>query len=280
MNPGPFPQRPGGEPRSSYREFAPSPALRGRLVCTWVQIVGDGACHHRHRVLPDGCADLVWIGEAPAVVAGPATRWVDRLLPPRTTIVGVRLHPGWVPEGLGLPASELLDREASLGDIWGRAAGDPTDRARDRALPESKLAAIEEALRARWAVAGAGDRLVSFAVGWLTSRPSGRVQALAAELGVSARHLQRRFGSAVGYGPKTFQRIVRFQRLLELGMRRSGPASLGAAALTAGYSDQAHMNREVVELAGRTPGATLGRTDGTLRLFEASGSGAAGSSPR
>ncbi len=273
-------QRPGGEPRSTYREFAPSPALRGWLVCTWAQIVGDGACDHRHRVLPDGCADLVWIGDAPPVVAGPATRWVDLSLPSRTAIVGVRLRPGLIPEGLGLPASELCDREVSLGDIWGRAAGDLTDRVAYGAAPDSKLAAIEEGLRARWGAPGAGDRLVSFAVGWLTSRPSGRVQALAAELGVTARHLQRRFGAAVGYGPKTFQRIVRFQRLLELGMQRSDQVRLGAIALAAGYSDQAHMNREVAELAGRTPGATLGRTDGTLRLFDPFDGGAAGSSPR
>jgi AraC-like DNA-binding protein len=231
-------------------------------------------------VLPDGCADLVWIGDAPAVVAGPATRWVDRPLPPRTTIVGVRLRPGWVPEGLGVPASELLDREGSLGDIWGRANDDLTERVADLAAPESKLAAIEEGLRARWAAADMGDPLVSFAVGWLTSRPSGVVHALAAELGVSARHLQRRFGAAVGFGPKTFQRIVRFQRLLEIGMRRSDSVPFGAIALDAGYSDQAHMNREVAELAGRTPGATLGRTDSTLRLYDPFKTGAADSSPR
>jgi AraC-like DNA-binding protein len=262
------PEHPGAEPRSSYRELDPPAALRGRLVCTWIQVVDAGACDHRHRVLPDGCADLVWIGEAPPVIAGPATRWVDVRLAPRTTIVGVRLRPGGIPDGLGVPATELLDREVTLRDVWGRAADDLSDRAADQTAPESKLAVIEEALRFRWAAPGAGDPLVSFAVAWLTSRPSGRVQALADELGVSARHLQRRFAAAVGYGPKTFQRVLRFQRLLRIGMRRSRPAPLGALALQAGYADQAHMSREVSELAGRTPGATLGRTDSTLRLYD------------
>ena len=75
---------------------------------------------------------------------------------------------------------------------------------------------------------------------------------VAAGVDLSERQLRRRFTVAVGYGPKTFARIVRFQRALAQ-IRRGD--EFAATAAEAGYADQAHMTREVVELAGRTPAA-------------------------
>jgi hypothetical protein len=96
-----------GVPTSTYREFPPPQALAAHVLCVWSQVIGGGATVYRHRVLPDGCADLVWIGEAPAVVAGPATGPVIVPLAPRTIVVGVRLRPGAAPGVLGPAASEL-----------------------------------------------------------------------------------------------------------------------------------------------------------------------------
>ena len=76
---------------------------------------------------------------------------------------------------------------------------------------------------------------------------------LARELGVSERHLRRRATAELGYGPKTFARIVRFQRALAL-LRAGQPAGRRWRP-TAGYADQPHLTREVTALAGRTPGA-------------------------
>ncbi len=55
--------------RSDYHEVATPGPLAVSLVCTWAQTVGPQA----QRVLPDGCADILWIGEAAPVIVGPAT---------------------------------------------------------------------------------------------------------------------------------------------------------------------------------------------------------------
>ncbi len=47
-------------------------------------------------------------------------------------------------------------------------------------------------------------------------------------LGVSERQLRRRFEDAVGYGPKTLARVLRFQRFLALA---SGGGELARLAL-------------------------------------------------
>ena len=82
------------------------------------------------------------------------------------------------------------------------------------------------------------------------AQPGARVADLAVALGLSERQLRRRFLDAVGYGPKTLGRVLRFQRFLQL----SGESvDLARVALDAGYSDQAHLTPEARRLSGRTP---------------------------
>jgi transcriptional regulator GlxA family with amidase domain len=94
-----------------------------------------------------------------------------------------------------------------------------------------------------------------------------RIEGVAKSIGVSGRHLHRSFMASVGCGPKLFQRILRFQRLLTLAKADSS-APLGHVALSAGYADQAHMTRDVGEFAGVTPSALLGKVVSALALSE------------
>jgi AraC-like DNA-binding protein len=82
------------------------------------------------------------------------------------------------------------------------------------------------------------------------------VRSISRELGISERQLRRRFHAAVGYGPMTLARVLRFQRMLGLAReRRRG--NLGHLALEAGYADQAHMTSECTRLAGMPPARLL-----------------------
>jgi AraC-like DNA-binding protein len=74
---------------------------------------------------------------------------------------------------------------------------------------------------------------------------------VAARVYLSERQLQRRFVERVGYGPKVFQRVARFQRAAR--RLRSDGAGLAGAAAWAGYADQAHLTRESRRLSGLTP---------------------------
>ena len=257
-----------GVPRSSYRELRPAPVLAKHVLCLWAQAIGDGRRARPHRVLPDGCIDIVWIGAAPPVVAGPATRTVIVDLPPRTIVVGVRFHPGMAPSLLGLPAVELLDREVPLGQIWGPRADELSARVGAEAKVARKLAIAEAMLAARAVDARAGDPLVAAAVGWLARHPGGPVERLSALLEIGSRQLRRRFRASVGYGPKTLQRVLRLQRVLTLAGGGAGSQRLAALAADAGYADQAHMTRELGALTGRVPSALLANPGSTLAMSD------------
>ena len=223
----------------AYRELAPPPELAHVVRCLWTRTGrGDATL-----VLPDACLDVI-VGGGRAFVAGPDTRPVEARTARDAVLAGVRFRPGAAAAALGVPSDELRDRRVDLADLWGPAAA--------RALEEhDDPAALAAALAPRLREA-APDAEVRAAAGLLARAPATPVPALASAVGLGERQLRRRFTAAVGYGPKTLARIVRFR--VALGRVRAGE-SLAAAALAAGYADQAHMTRELVALGGRTPGA-------------------------
>lgn len=80
------------------------------------------------------------------------------------------------------------------------------------------------------------------------------VAATADALGLGVRQLHRRSLVAFGYGPKTLARVLRLRRALALTGDRVPFADIAARA---GYADQAHLARDVRELAGMPLGELL-----------------------
>ncbi|UCM91831.1 helix-turn-helix transcriptional regulator [Streptomyces marincola] len=215
--------------------------------------LGDGAVvwHSRAdatssgRVLPDGCMDLLW-RDGELSVAGPDTRAHVWTVTDGQRCTGLRLAPGAGPLVLGVPADQLTDRRVPLGALWGDArARELAERLAAAPRPGEALEALaEERLLRAGPPAGEGAwrRAVVEATG------AGRgVAETAWRLGLSERQLRRRSRAAFGYGPKTLARVLRMQRALALA--REGTPLVATAAL-AGYADQAHLAREVRELAG------------------------------
>jgi AraC-like DNA-binding protein len=239
------------QPHNVYREFPPF-ALAGPLACLWTRTVGD-ADSALSRVLPNGCVDLVWFGGAELVVAGPDTQPVLSQLPAGAEIIGARLRPGLTLPALGVPADELLDLRVLLRDIWGAEARRLVDQLCDAPTLAERFAALAAALAARHADAGAVDADVQAIIARIAQRPNQRIAERGPELRISQRQLRRRFIAAVGYGPKTFARVMRFQALLAHAQQPSSRLDLASLAAEAGYADQAHLTREVRRLAGSTP---------------------------
>jgi AraC-like DNA-binding protein len=257
---------PGGQ---SYVECPPEPALAGLVSSVWIQQVGPQARPYAHRNIPNGSVEVVCaVGGLPRVL-GPLTRPLVELLAPGTMIVGVRFFPGTAPAVLGLPASELVDLELVADAVWGRRAAVMLGEsvAGTGSAPDA-LAELQRHLVSRCASAVAPDQLVLAAVQQLRWRAED-VRGLTLSLGISERHLRRRCAAAVGYGPKTLHRMLRFQRFLALTQqtiaqgRAPTDDGLSTLAAEAGYADQPHLTRECVIMTGVTPRTLLTETERT-----------------
>ena len=234
-----------------YRTVPPPPALRPFVECLWVHAVDSPApAEDDGRILPDGRMDLVWVRGLGALVAGPQSRATARPQGAPFLAFGARFHPGAAPGLLRLPASELLDEHVPLA-----AADAPLARRIEAAVEgagddRAALAALGRELLRCLDGADAPDPEVRAAVS-LLGRPRASVAEVARRVHLSERQLERRFAEAVGYGPKTLERVLRFQRAVRAVRACRDPA--GAAAV-AGYADQSHLARETRRLAGLSPG--------------------------
>jgi AraC-like DNA-binding protein len=235
-----------------YAEWRAPVALRGPVACLWASVAPDGA--GRGPVLPDACSDLIWEQGVGAYVAGPDTGPVSMAeTGPGTVFVGVRFRPAAGGQVLGLPLSALRDLRVPLADL--RADG-----ARSLSASLTPAAAAARILDVTGALIAesAGDPAISEAASLLRD-PAARTEDIAERLGLSERQFRRRSHAAIGYGPKTLQRILRFQRFVRLLDAADKPPDLAALAAVAGYADQSHLTRECAALSGLSP-ATLART--------------------
>jgi AraC-like DNA-binding protein len=219
-----------------YRELAPPPAWRSTLSCLWLRETGDG--EPPVRVLPDAGIDVIWRRGGGVFVAGPDTSAKVTRLAPGTVLAGARFRPGAAGAALGIPMAELLDLRVDAAEL--DAVPDLDGELEPAEALRALLAAIPPV--------GADDAVLA------AGRHGGGLARAARDVGLSERQLRRRSLDAIGYGPKTLERVLRFQRFVRTA-DAAPERSLADLAFEAGYADQAHLTRECTRLAGLPPAA-------------------------
>lgn len=206
-------------------------------------------------VASDGTIDLQWVDHA-FRVAGPDSEAVTENLPAGALVIGFRFRPAAASSWLGIGLNEITNQRLDLEALWGaRAQRCALDVAGGRNIDRLVLSlqtvvgrmmprfeSVERKMQGAYRLVEAGAPSRAPLVPWLC-----RV------LGMSERTLHRRFEESFGYGPKTLDRILRYQRYLHLA--KASSESTAVLALEAGYSDQAHLVRESRRLTGKTPRA-------------------------
>jgi AraC-like DNA-binding protein len=227
-----------------YAEIQPTPALRPWVECFWTKRAENSAATDVHRVLPDGCADLLFdLSDGDGAVIGTMTRPVLVPVDDTTEYLGVRFRPGCAAAFLRLPLSEITDARVPLADVWKNWNG----RIDVPSLEAELLRRLDPDC----------DRRVLAAVARLVQSAGAlRIDDLANEIGISRQHLARQFLQQVGVTPKTLGRVLRFRRVVE-SLERSPEVDWADAALQHGYYDQSHLISDFRELAGTTPSTFL-----------------------
>lgn len=183
----------------------------------------------RAPVYPDGCRDVL-IVRAPGAREKIVLTELD--LRPRvaelaagTEITGYRLRPG-----ANIRPTVLAEIERDCG--------------RAEEMLGNELAAREGA-------GGPGEEILLALV-----EPGASVKSVAADLGVSKRTLQRQVRVLGLPAPDYWRLLARARRAA--GLLKSGQ-SLTEIAYASGYSDQAHLSREMRRWFGQTPSALQAR---------------------
>ncbi|MEU3271397.1 helix-turn-helix domain-containing protein [Saccharomonospora sp. NPDC006951] len=233
----------------SRREFASSAVLVNLTFgdpITVVRAQGDGAGTYRE-----------------SLVTGPRDTSAETLIGGRQHGVQLALSPLDAYSITGTPIRLLSNNFLDVTTLFGRPGSELIERLAEQPSWAERFRLLDEALTNLRNKGPRPDPVVASA--WRAlARTSGavRVATLACELGVSRRHLVRRFTEQAGLPPKTVARIMRFERAITL-LHKGEPATFARIAAEAGYSDQAHLSREIKAFTEGTPSQFAGNRTGS-----------------
>jgi AraC-like DNA-binding protein len=260
---GPDSDRQASPPGSASR--APdAPALRDWVHSIWTY-TSDPADFHYERVMPTARSQLLlnlfeselrhWdepgrpghqVG--PVGLQGALTRSVLIDSDQKRAVCGVSFRSGGAAAFHDVPAARFTNTIIDAADFWGDGALELHSKLCALDDPADRMNGIEDFLMERLRERPAEDRLVRAVSDALVA---GRTVAdVQNEAGLSRRGLHDLFERRVGVRPKLFVRLERFSAALEEAPHRK---SWGDLAATTGFSDQAHLSREFVALAGAPP---------------------------
>ena len=258
------------EPGGLECAFAQVPTQLARHVHSWVGYSERTAGVFRRRELPistivviiefgpslrvyESGSETRWARYEGGFVAGLAERFTLTEHAGHQAGIELRLTPFGARAIFGLPLSALAGTVVQLRDLLPPGQRSLSDRLASCRDWHARFAIVQALLAERigngriacpktqWALAQ-----IHAAEGQLA------VATLAQQLGCSRKHLATLFHDGVGFTPKAYAGVVRFERLVA-HVKLGGKPGWAAAAARFGYADQAHLTREVKRYSGLTP---------------------------
>ena len=253
-----------------YVERIPASPLNKFVRSLWYTSAPQ-VSHGRERVLPTGRTQVILNlardflldcpqGQRgrpmpPSAVVGARSIYEIVDTSDMADLIGIVFHPG----GFAPLASDAADlfsnRSMPLEEAWGTPARTLRDRLRELSTPQAKLNCLEQFLVnyfapqiARFRPERRGE--VDFALSRFGRFPSvGSVRETARQIGWSERRFSQVFREQVGFTPKVWCRIQRFQRAVRQ-LHAGVDIRWAELALDCGYYDQSHFANEFRAFSG------------------------------
>lgn len=210
------------------------------------------------RIVPDGCIDLFFEfnnGHMQGYVCGTRLSFSCDAPTGRNEVFGIRFMPGIQPGLLHVTMRELLDQKLPIESVlngdssWLKDLEHETDfYQRIRVFIEAYTKAEKHKTRPF----GKKELIRSVKQMVYCSDGKMKVTEMQEKTGYSERYINKVFLEEMGFSPKTFCKIIQFQRALEF-LNYGTPDKMTDAAVELGYYDQSQFIRDFTRYAGITP---------------------------
>ncbi|MCP3027760.1 helix-turn-helix transcriptional regulator [Halobacillus sp. A5] len=244
-----------------YKEHRPNNTLSPYAACYWSLDYYASNQQQTHRVLPDGCVDIIFDLTAPslskgAFVTGLMTRFEALTFSSNQHFLGIRLFSNHARCFIKYPVLEFQQERVNLEDIWGEDALRFTEEIQEAQGTKERIEKVEIKLTQLLKDMDnpSGSELLQTSMQYIYSgNGMNSIQSLANQLSYSERNIRRTFQRELGISPKEFSRVIRFQSLLK-ELHLTHHPNLTNIALKYGYYDQAHFINEFKQFYGLVPG--------------------------
>lgn len=253
-----------------YLEHRPDPPLGRFVQALWYTRAGQ-LDHRRDRILPTGRSQLVISlsrdflldcpeGQpdqctAPALLVGQRSVYEIVDTSDLADLIGVVFAPAALPVFTSDRADLFSNRSVVLEQLWGGQAHMLRDALREASSPQQKLQTLEHFLLVNFQQRMEHRRFsahpaVEFALRRFGQAPVvATVSSMAKETGWSERRFSQVFREQVGFRPKAWCRIQRFQRAMRQ-MQACLEIPWAELAVECGFYDQAHLANEFRAFSG------------------------------
>lgn len=231
--------------------------------------------HKREKLLPDGAIELIFdldtrpkkifADETPtaairsckkAWISGERTRFIV-IGTENSCMIGIRFKPGGAYPFFRFPISELNESVIELDLIWGSLVDEIREQLLELNTPDERILRLEAFLLAQVHRSLEPNRMISFAINQLQHSPQFlAIRDLAGTIGITQKHLITQFQRMVGLRPKSFARVCKFQKVVNL-IEQTNRIEWSAIAYECGYYDQAHFIKEFHSFSGLNPSVYL-----------------------
>lgn len=151
------------------------------------------------------------------------------------------------------PMNEIADSVVDADLVWGTDFGSLRERLLATKDIDQRFRIVEDFLIREFQSQMAINPCVAYAIGKMTERPDAiSIARMNAKIGYSQKHFTEMFRRQVGVTPKSYLKIMRFQKAVRT-IDASDNIDWGQVSLECGFYDQSHFINDFKHFAGFTP---------------------------
>ncbi|MBW7452904.1 DUF6597 domain-containing transcriptional factor [Paenibacillus sepulcri] len=246
-------------PGYRYREYAPCEQLASHVSCYWTIDFHADVDNQLHRIIPDGCVDIIVDRRSPAprkaaFVEGLMDQFEVLHISDARSLFGIRFFSESAQSILKFPVSAFIGQHVFLEEIWGVEGLYVVEEILAAGTASDMIEIMERKLRYLLGSSSISPNSLLLASMKYMYAFKGSISTseLADKLSFSERHLRRTFAQELGLSPKEMLGIVRFQSILQ-ELCTGAYSSFSDIAVKYGYYDQSHFIKSFKRYYGILP---------------------------
>ncbi len=251
-----------------YRQYYPSAQLADLIECYWVLHAPDRFMDAPDRLIPGGRVELIFnFGDPSDWLITPENPHGTRFNGPmimgqrnqifyvkstgKTRMLGLRFKPGGLAAFTNVPVSDLLNTLLPAELIVGKAVNSLEMQLADYSDDVKRIQVLDTILKTALRNISADQLVVNQTIDLLrNSQDDISIDTICQQTGWYYKKLERLFLKKIGYTPKYYHKILRFNKAVRCMRTAHNLTDVGHSC---NYFDQAHFIRDFRLFTGTTP---------------------------
>ena len=225
---------------------------------------------HSLFLIPDGCFDILFCCNPfnPTVIlwTSPLQRRIQPNFQTNCEYFGIRFLPEQGLIKLNNSMKELLDQQIPLFDVFSGGINIVEEIGEASTFEERIEIFNNYIMRHHCGEEEYDHKIIRYSIREIyTTNGGGSISDLAEKIGYTDRYIRKKFEEMIGFSPKQFSQIIRFQKSVKTILHTPNSDYLKITEEN-GYYDQTHFNKGFKKFMQLTPTQYKNRTMGTVPM--------------